>query len=197
VFADGDSTRLYRATGQGLLFSSDGGDTWEQAAGVIGQVQTTALSYADTDGHTIIYAATTGGQASTTGGAGARSRGAAAKASRMVDAGIYRYVVVKPTLTLKLSGLSAGVLKLGRRVTAKGVVTPTALTGSKVTLTLQRRQNGTWRKVKTVTQKIGAGGTYSWTYKATRSAGYRLRATIQQTATHLAARTMWYAFKVR
>ena len=65
VFVDGDSTRLYRATAQGLFFSSDAGDSWQQAAGVIGQVQTTALGYADTDGHTILYAATNGGQAGT------------------------------------------------------------------------------------------------------------------------------------
>ena len=71
VFVDGDSTRLYRATGQGLLFSGDAGDSWEPAAGVLGQIQTTALGYADADGHTILYAATNGGDTGTASGEGA------------------------------------------------------------------------------------------------------------------------------
>ena len=50
----------------------------------------------------------------------------------MVDAGIYRYVVAAPKLTLKLSGLRKGALRLGKHLTAKGVVTPGALAGSKV-----------------------------------------------------------------
>ena len=105
------------AAGQGLFFSSDAGDTWERAAGVFGQVQTTALGYADADGHTIIYAATNGGEAATTGGAaGWDARAArAATTDRLVDAGIYRYVVVTPKLTLKLSGLRGGALRLGTR----------------------------------------------------------------------------------
>ena len=128
VFIDGDSTRLYRATSQGLFFSSDAGDSWERAAGVVGQVQTTALGYADMDGHTILYAATNGGEAKTSGSAAAGTRRAAhATTTRLVGAGIYRNVVVTPKMTLKLSGLSRGILRLGKRVTAKGVVTPTSL----------------------------------------------------------------------
>ena len=45
-------------------------------------------------------------------------------------------VAVTPKLTLKLSGLKSGVLKLGKRVTAKGKVTPTSLAGGKVVLTV-------------------------------------------------------------
>ena len=47
MFANSDSTRLYFASPQGLFFSSDAGDTWERAAGAFGQIQTTALGYAD------------------------------------------------------------------------------------------------------------------------------------------------------
>ena len=83
VFVDGDSTRLYRAAFQGLFFSSDAGDSWQRAAGAIGQVQTTALGYADADGHTILYAATNGGHAGTTGGATAATRRAALAATRL------------------------------------------------------------------------------------------------------------------
>ena len=125
VFVDGDSTRLYRATGQGLLFSSDAGDSWQQAAGVIGQVQTTALSYADMDGHTILYAATTGGQATTTTtGASAKTpRRALATSSTLVSAGIYRYVQLPAP---KLTSFTPASGPVGTTVTLTG----TGLTGA-------------------------------------------------------------------
>jgi photosystem II stability/assembly factor-like uncharacterized protein len=198
VFVDGDSTRLYRATAQGLFFSSDAGDTWERAAGVIGQVETTALGYANTNGHTIIYAATNGGQAgtvsSTTAGARATSRAAATK---MVDAGVYRYVVVKPKLSLKLGGLRRGALKLGRRLTVAGKVTPTSLAGSKVKLSVQRKRVRRWVKVTTVQRTISTTGAYSWRYKPARRGSYRMRATIAKSATNTSAKTTWRTFKVR
>ena len=116
LFADGDSTRLYAGDSTGLYFSSDGGDTWTRAAGAFGRLQIPALGSAGADGHTIIYAATNGGQAGDDAAAPARdgavrrhagaSARATAAASRMVSAGIYRYVVVQPKMTLKLSGLS-------------------------------------------------------------------------------------------
>ena len=117
-FAGADSTRLYSATSNGLWASSDAGDTWTRAAGVLGQIQTTALGYADADGNTIIYAATNGGSAtSSASGASAKApRQTLAAASRLVGAGIYRFVVLTPKLTLKLSGSSHGVLRLGRYV---------------------------------------------------------------------------------
>ena len=198
VFADGDSTRLYRATAQGLFFSSDAGDTWEQAAGVIGQVQTTALGYADTDGHTILYAATNGGQAGTTGGARAGTRRAALGTSTtLVDAGVYRCVVVTPRVTLKLSGLRGGtVLRLHKYVTAKGEVTPSVLAGGQLKIQLQRWAHR-WVTVKTVLRTIGSQGAYSWWYKPAKTGSYRLRVTTAKTATHLAAATSWHSFKVR
>ena len=58
-------------------------------------------------------------------------------------ADIYRHVVVTPKVTFKLGGLSGGALRLGRRLAAKGLVTPGALAGSKVSLTVQRRHHGT------------------------------------------------------
>jgi hypothetical protein len=198
VFVDGDSTRLYRAAFQGLFFSSDAGDSWRRAAGAIGQVQTTALGYADVDGHAILYVATNGGHTGASGGAAAASsRRDAAPASTLVNAGVYRYVVVTPTLTLKLSGLRGGALKLGRRVTAKGAVTPTSLAGAKVTLIVQRRQNGHWRKVTSLTRTIGAGGAYGWTYRPAKTGAYRVRATIAKSGTNMAARTTWRTFRVK
>ena len=44
LFAAGDSTRLYAATGQGLCFSADAGDSWTAAAGAFGQLQILCLA---------------------------------------------------------------------------------------------------------------------------------------------------------
>ena len=101
-----------------------------------------------------------------------------------------------PKLTLKLSGLTSGVLKLGKRLTSKGTVTPTSLAGSKVILAVQRRQNAKWHKVTRLTVTIAAGGTYSDTYKPAKTGSYRIKATIAKTATNTAAATKWLTFKV-
>jgi photosystem II stability/assembly factor-like uncharacterized protein len=198
MFVDGDSTRLYRGTGLGLFFSKDVGDTWTRAAGAFGHLQIMAVDYAIMDGRAIIYAATNGGQAGTSSAAAAAgSRRAAAAAAAPVAAGVYRYVVVNPALTLRLSGLRAGSLRLGHRVTVKGLVTPTSLAGSRVTLTVQRRHDGRWRAVASRTRTIGAGGAYSWTYQPAKSGAYRVRASMSKTATHTAARTAWRTFRVK
>ena len=205
MFANNDSTRLYFASPQGLFFSSDAGDTWERAAGAFGQIQTTALGFANADGHTILYAATTGGEAEYRGATAATRRAALATTrlaapaatTKMVGAGIYRYVVVTPRLTLKLSGLKGGtVLRLRRYVTAKGVVTPSALAGGKVKCQVQRWVHR-WATVKTVLRTIGSSGAYSWSYKPAKKGSYRLRATVIKTATNTAVRTTWRGFKVK
>jgi photosystem II stability/assembly factor-like uncharacterized protein len=280
LFADGDSTRLYASDTTGLCFSSDAGDTWTRAAGVLGQVQITALGCAVADGHTILYAATNGGQAGATSGRAARAAGASrATAGTLVRAGIYRFVqvpaptvssftptsgpvgaivtltgthftgatavafhgtpavtfsaasdtritatvpagaasgaiavttpggsassttsftvVVTPKVTLKLSGLKKGALKLGKRLTVTGKVTPVTLAGSKVTLKVQKKKGHKWVTVKTVKRTIGHSGAYSWKYKPANRGTYRLRATIGKTVTHTAVTTKWSGFKVK
>jgi hypothetical protein len=102
-----------------------------------------------------------------------------------------------PTLHLKLSGLKHGALKLGKRLTAKGTVTPSSLAGGKVTLTVQRRQGSKWRKVKSVARTISASGAYGWKYKPAKKGSYRIQATIAKMATHTAAASKWRTFKVK
>jgi photosystem II stability/assembly factor-like uncharacterized protein len=278
LFADGDSTRLYAGSATGLWFSGDAGDSWERAAGVLGQVQTTVVAAANADGHTILYAATSGGDA-VTGGAARAARTTRASSHTLVGAGIYRFVqlpapaissftpasgtegtvvtltgtrftavsavafngtpaatlaassdtritatvpagatsgaitvttpggsvtsttrftvVVTPNVTLKLTGLKKGVLKLGKRVTATGKVTPTILAHGKITLTVQKKKGAKWVKVRTVQQIIGATGVYSWKYKPAKKGVYRLQATIAKAATHTAGTTKWLTFKVK
>ena len=113
-----------------------------------------------------------------------------------MDAGVYRYVVVTPKLTLKLSGLRKGVLRFGKRITAKGAVKPSVLVGNKARLILQRK-SGKWRGVKTVVLTIKRGGACSWIYKPAKRGAYRLQVTIAKTATHAPAKTKWLAFKVK
>jgi photosystem II stability/assembly factor-like uncharacterized protein len=209
MFANADSTRLYAATFFGLYVSSDVGDTWTQAAGALGQLKVTALGYGAATDHTIIYAATSGGAASGISAPVARRGNAAgiraaaglpragAAGSTHVDAGIYRYVALpKATVTLKLTGLKRGALRLGGRVAPKGVVTPSRLAGSKVKLTVQRWAHR-WVTVKTALRTISAGHAYSWAYKPAKRGSYRMQATIATTATHTAAKTPWRVFKVK
>jgi hypothetical protein len=115
----------------------------------------------------------------------------------MVDAGIYRCVVVTPHLTLKLSGLRGRtILRLRTYVTTKGVVTPSVLAGGTVKLQVQRWAHK-WVTAKIALRTVASKGTYSWRYKPAKRGSYRLRVTIAKTATHLAAATSWHSFKVR
>ena len=105
--------------------------------------------------------------------------------------------MVTPHLTLKLSGLRSGALKLGKSMTAKGTVTPSSLAGTKVTLTVQRKHGDTWRKVTSKTWTIAASGSYSWKYKPTKKGSCRIGATVAKTAANTAAATKWLTFKVK
>ena len=105
-------------------------------------------------------------------------------------------LLARTKVTLKLSGLTSGALKLGKRVTAKGKVTPTSLAGSKVALTVQKKKSGRWVTVKTKLRLISATGTYSWKYKPLKKGSYRMRAQVAKTARHTAAKTVWRKFKV-
>jgi hypothetical protein len=102
-----------------------------------------------------------------------------------------------PKLTLKLSGPKHGVLKPGKRLTAKGTVTPTSLVGGTVTLTVQRKQGSKWLTLTSLTPTISAKGTYSATYKPAKTGSYRIEATIAKTATSTAAASKWLTFKVK
>ena len=100
-------------------------------------------------------------------------------------------------LTIRLSGLKSGAMRLGRRVAAKGTLTPTNLVASKVKLTVQRKKSGKWTTVKSVTRTVSASSAYAWRYKPARRGTYRLRTTIAKTAAHTAARTAWRGFRVK
>jgi hypothetical protein len=116
-----------------------------------------------------------------------------------VDVTLRRVSLVPPTpaIQLKLGGLTRGILPPGRRVTAKGTVTPGSLAGAKVKLSLQKQRDHQWVAVRLVRRTIATGGAYRWTFPLGKAGAYRLRVTIAKAATHAAARTTWRTFRVR
>jgi len=135
VFVDGDSTRLYAPDFSGLHFSGNVGDSWTSAAGALGSVQNTTLAYTEADGHTLLYAATTGGKtgvviASAASSAASKSlmTAAAAPASTLVGAGIYRRAQVETTQTFYSSGSQDGWVLESSHTSSKGGTLDTAST---------------------------------------------------------------------
>jgi hypothetical protein len=130
VFVDGDSTRLYAPDFFGLYFSSNVAGSWTRAAGALGGVQNTTLAYTEADGHTLLYAATTGGKtgvviaASTAKSGVARSEAALAAATApdgtLVGAGIYRRAQVETTKTFYSSGSEDGWVLESRHTSSAG-----------------------------------------------------------------------------
>ena len=104
--------------------------------------------------------------------------------------------LVTPKLTFKLNGLTGGALRLGKRVTAKGTVTPQASPAARSRSPCSRRR-GQVAQGQEPLRTIAATGTYSWKYKPAKKGTYRMQATIAETATHAAAKTAWRTFKVK
>jgi hypothetical protein len=102
-----------------------------------------------------------------------------------------------PTVTLQLQGLKSGSIKLGRRVTATGVVTPSSLSGGKVTLLVQKKRGSKWVKVRTAYAAINQNCVYGWKYKPVARGSYRTCARIAKTAAHSAGASKWTTFRVK
>ena len=102
-----------------------------------------------------------------------------------------------PTVTLDLSGLTAGALKLGQSVTATGAVAPQSLVGSRVVLSVQMKTGASWVKVKTTTASTRPVGKFSWKYRPAAKGTYRMRAQITKTATSGAATSSWVSFTAK
>ena len=157
-----------------ILATTDGGATWKvQQRGGGSDQGMTAVAFADA---THGWAVDAGGTilATSTGG--------------------------EPPLTLKLSGLKHGAMKLGKRVTAKGMVTRSAVAGpagDKVKLTVQKKKRTTWVRVKTVKRTIAADGTYTWKYRPAKKGAYRMLATVLMSVKQGTAGTGWRTFRVK
>jgi hypothetical protein len=101
--------------------------------------------------------------------------------------------VTVPKLTLRLGGLRHGVLSLGKRVTAKGAVTPSRYVGAAVTLTVQKKKGVKWITVKTKALTINATAKYSWKYKPKKKGSYREQAALMSGD----ATSPWRTYKVK
>ena len=73
---------------QGLYRSTDGAQSWQPAAGVLGHVPVYALAVVTASDRVILYAGTTGGCVES---GAAQTLGAANASSTLVNAGVYRY----------------------------------------------------------------------------------------------------------
>jgi photosystem II stability/assembly factor-like uncharacterized protein len=103
----------------------------------------------------------------------------------------------QPTVTLSLSGLTVGAVKLGQTVTATGAVAPQSLVGSRVVLSVQMKTGAAWVKVKTTTASSRPVGKYSWKYMPAAKGAYRMRAQLAATGASAAATSSWISFAVK
>ena len=121
-----------------------------------------------------------------------------------------RFTVLPTKVTLGLSGIRRGAVKLGARVTATGMVTPMSLYEiftrgeGDVSLTAQRRQNRRWVTAMTasvalkswVSDDYNRMHDYIWKYRPAKKGAYRLRAAVPQSTLRNATTTAWQAFRV-
>jgi hypothetical protein len=91
LFAPGDPPVLYDAAYQGLYRSTDGAQSWQQAAGELGQIPVYALAVVTATDRLILYGGTSGGLITGTVGASMR----ADAESTLINAGVYRYTTLR------------------------------------------------------------------------------------------------------
>jgi hypothetical protein len=128
---------------------------------------------------------------------GAESRPFAANASDPAWSPVASSPKPVPAITLQLSGPRNGVLQHGKRLTAKGTVTPASLAGSTISITAQLKQGDRWAKAAAASVAITASGAYTWRYKPSKRGSYRLRATLAGTTAHAAAASKWLSLRVK
>jgi photosystem II stability/assembly factor-like uncharacterized protein len=91
IFTPGDSPTLYAATRGGLARSVDDGQSWSEAAGLLGEIPVYAVAAVEAEDRIVLYAATTGGYVGDGGTASAQASPLASPANDLANAGVYRY----------------------------------------------------------------------------------------------------------
>ena len=99
-------------------------------------------------------------------------------------------------LSLTVSGLAHGSLRLGRQLAMKAVLTPANLAGSKITFTIQHKRSGKWRTLSTLVRTTSTSGRCTVGCKPGGRGAYRVRVTMRQTSTNTSASTIWRDFTV-
>ena len=92
LYTDEVPPALYAATGGGLLRSTDGGQSWSAAAGVLGQVPVYSLATLREGERVILYVGTTGGYIE---GGAAEALNQVNAEGTLVNAGVYRYTSLR------------------------------------------------------------------------------------------------------
>ena len=92
LYTDEVPPALYAATGGGLLRSTDGGQSWSAAAGVLGQVPVYSLATLREGERVILYVGTTGGYIE---GGAAEALNQVNAEGTLVNAGVYRYTTLR------------------------------------------------------------------------------------------------------
>jgi photosystem II stability/assembly factor-like uncharacterized protein len=118
VATKGEPSILYSGSGQGLFRSVDGAQSWQRAAGSLGQVPVYALATATTVDRVILYAGTTGGQVQTDA---AQTMDRAGVGATLVSAGVYRYTTRLPTERVYLPLVLSAHEQLSLRETEQGL----------------------------------------------------------------------------
>lgn len=174
-FANGDSARLY-SYGLGLSFSSDLGDTWELAAGALGQLQVMALDSSVAGERTILYAATPGGSAQLTGGIAKRPGLASltAASATLVDAGVYRRVQGDTDLAITAPKRTT-TIGYAATTTIRGTLTSTGHGLGSCSVRLESSSNGVrWSGTGKVSVTTTTGA-FSFSVAPTTRTYYRVR----------------------
>lgn len=102
----------------------------------------------------------------------------------------------KVAISVTLTGVKSGVVKLNKSVTTTGKVTP--LRSGKATVTIQRKVGTKWVKAITKAVTINAtSGKYSLAYKCTKKGSYRVQVSVAAAPAASAAKSTWKTFKVK
>jgi photosystem II stability/assembly factor-like uncharacterized protein len=90
---DEKPSMLYAATSEGLYRSTDGGQSWQRAAGMLGYVPIYSLATVTATERVILYAGTTGGYVQS---GEVQALRVANNSGTLVSAGVYRYTTRRP-----------------------------------------------------------------------------------------------------
>ena len=101
---------------------------------------------------------------------------------------------VKPSLSLALTGLKSGALKLHKAVTCKGAVKPAR--AGKATVTIQHKVGTKWVKVTAKSVALNAASAYSCAYTPAKKGSWRIQTGVAKTSLLATATSTWKTFKV-
>jgi hypothetical protein len=125
------------------------------------------------------------------------SRGVAGPPVVMPALSVAPGAVPTPRITARLRGPTAGILKLGRRVTLTGRVRPLALAGQVVIIQYTGRRAGKSTEHAQVKRTIRAAGTYRWTFRPKYRGKYIIKAFVPKTSAYTMERARALSFRVK